>query len=48
MVSVKISNRLLQGIGASRGIAIGQARIADRSRVTVSEELVQLSRSRTR
>jgi phosphotransferase system enzyme I (PtsI) len=40
MVSAKISNRLLQGIGASPGIAIGKVRITDRSRVTVSEELV--------
>lgn len=40
MASVKIKNRLLQGIGASRGIAIGQVRITDRSRVTVFEEPV--------
>ncbi len=40
MGSVKIKNRLLQGIGASRGIAIGQVRITDRSRVTVLEEPV--------
>ncbi|HEX2769151.1 MAG TPA: phosphoenolpyruvate--protein phosphotransferase [Geobacteraceae bacterium] len=40
MGSVKIKNRLLQGIGASPGIAIGQVRITDRSRVTVLEEPV--------
>jgi phosphotransferase system enzyme I (PtsI) len=33
----KIDNRLMQGIGASPGIAIGQVRITDRSRVVVSE-----------
>jgi phosphotransferase system enzyme I (PtsI) len=36
----KINNRLLQGIGASPGIAIGQVRITDRSRVVVSEREV--------
>jgi phosphotransferase system enzyme I (PtsI) len=40
MGSAKINNRLMQGIGASPGIAIGQARIADRSRVKVIEEPV--------
>jgi len=40
MVSVKIKNRLLQGIGASHGIAIGKVKIADRSKVTVLEEPV--------
>ncbi len=40
MGSVKINNRLIKGIGASPGIAIGQARIADRSRVKVVEEQV--------
>jgi phosphotransferase system enzyme I (PtsI) len=33
----KINNLLLQGIGASPGIAIGQVRITDRSRVAVVE-----------
>jgi phosphotransferase system enzyme I (PtsI) len=41
MGSAKINNRLLQGIGASPGIAIGQVRITDRSRVTVFEEQVE-------
>lgn len=36
----KINNRLLQGIGASAGIAIGQVRITDRSRVVVYESPV--------
>jgi len=36
----KINNRLMQGIGASPGIAIGQVRITDRSRVVVSERAV--------
>lgn len=40
MDSAKINNRVMQGIGASPGIAIGQARIADRSRVKVIEEPV--------
>jgi phosphotransferase system enzyme I (PtsI) len=40
MGSAKINNRIMQGIGASPGIAIGQARIADRSRVKVIEEPV--------
>jgi len=40
MGSVKIKNGIMQGIGASPGIAIGQARIADRSRVKVVEEPV--------
>ena len=40
MGSVKINNKIMQGIGASPGIAIGQARIADRSRVKVVEEPV--------
>ena len=37
MVSVKTDNRELRSIGASPGIAIGPARIADRSRVAVVE-----------
>jgi phosphotransferase system enzyme I (PtsI) len=40
MGSAKINNKVMQGIGASPGIAIGQARIADRSRVKVIEEPV--------
>lgn len=40
MVSVKTDNRMLHGIGASPGIAIGRARITDRSRVAVVEEMV--------
>jgi len=36
----KINNRLMQGIGASPGIAIGQVRITDRSRVVVLERAV--------
>ncbi len=40
MGSAKTNNRIMQGIGASPGIAIGQARIADRSRVKVIEEPV--------
>jgi phosphotransferase system enzyme I (PtsI) len=40
MALEKINNRLLQGIGASPGIAIGQVRITDRSRVVVSEREV--------
>src|SRR5512144_205245 len=37
MVSGKTDNRELRGIGASPGIAIGQVRITDRSRVAVVE-----------
>jgi len=37
MGSAKTDNRDLQGIGASHGIAIGRARVADRSRVVVLE-----------
>ena len=37
MDSGKTDNRILHGTGASPGIAIGPASIADRSRVTVSE-----------
>jgi phosphotransferase system enzyme I (PtsI) len=37
MDSEKISNRVLQGVGASSGIVIGLARITDRRRVTVIE-----------
>ena len=37
----KINNRLLQGIGASPGIAIGQVRITDRSRVVVYESPIE-------
>lgn len=40
MGSAKIDNRVLHGIGASPGIAIGQVRITDRSRVVVVEEVV--------
>ena len=40
MGSVKIKNRIMQGIGASPGIAIGMVRIADRSRVKVIESQV--------
>lgn len=38
MGSVKTNNRVLNGIGASPGIAIGPVRITDRSRVVVVEE----------
>jgi phosphotransferase system enzyme I (PtsI) len=37
MGSEKSNNRIFNGIGASPGIVIGEARIADRSRVTVVE-----------
>ncbi len=37
MGSAKINNKFLEGIGASPGIAIGQVRITDRSRVVVVE-----------
>jgi phosphotransferase system enzyme I (PtsI) len=37
---VKTNNRVLRGIGASPGIAIGPVRITDRSRVVVFEEAV--------
>ena len=37
MDSAKTDSRVLQGIGASPGIAIGMARITDRSRVAVVE-----------
>lgn len=40
MGSEKIKNRIMQGIGASPGIAIGMVRIADRSRVKVIEAQV--------
>ena len=40
MDSAKTDNRLLQGIGASAGIAIGQVKITDRSRVAVTEATV--------
>ena len=40
MVLEKINNRVMQGIGASPGIAIGQVRITDRSRVVVHERAV--------
>jgi phosphotransferase system enzyme I (PtsI) len=36
----KSDSRLFKGIGASAGIAIGQVRIAERRRVTVTEHLV--------
>lgn len=41
MVSAKIDNIVLQGIGVSAGIAIGQAKIADRARVAVVETAVK-------
>src|SRR5574342_605102 len=37
MASVNSNNRIFHGIGASPGIIIGEARIADRSRVSVVE-----------
>jgi len=37
---VKSDTRQLKGIGASAGIAIGQVRIAERRRVTVTEHPV--------
>ena len=40
MASEKISNRILQGIGASSGIAIAKVKITDRSRVAVVETKV--------
>ena len=40
MVSEKSESKELKGIGASAGIAIGQVRITDRRRVTVTELLV--------
>ncbi|MEI8355839.1 MAG: phosphoenolpyruvate-utilizing N-terminal domain-containing protein, partial [Deltaproteobacteria bacterium] len=40
MVLEKINNRLFKGIGASPGIVIGKARIADRSRVAIIEVLI--------
>src|SRR5512138_461511 len=40
MGSAKSNNRLLQGIGASPGITIGQVRITDRRRVVVNEERI--------
>jgi phosphoenolpyruvate-protein phosphotransferase (PTS system enzyme I) len=39
---VKSNNKILQGIGASPGIIIGEARIAERSRVVVVEESIAL------
>ncbi|HTP66144.1 MAG TPA: phosphoenolpyruvate--protein phosphotransferase [Geobacteraceae bacterium] len=44
MDSVKINNRIMQGTGASPGIAIGRVRVADRSRVKVIEEHVAKER----
>ncbi|WP_243373033.1 phosphoenolpyruvate--protein phosphotransferase [Geotalea sp. SG265] len=41
MVSAKIDNMILKGIGVSAGIAIGQAKIADRARVAVVETTVK-------
>jgi phosphotransferase system enzyme I (PtsI) len=41
MDSAKIDNMVLQGIGVSAGIAIGQAKIADRARVAVVETAVK-------
>jgi len=38
MVSAKSDNLILQGIAASPGIAIGMARVTDRSRVAVAEQ----------
>ena len=38
MVSEKNKNRMFHGIGASPGIVIGEARVADRSRVVVVEK----------
>ncbi|SNB46415.1 phosphoenolpyruvate--protein phosphotransferase [Geobacter sp. DSM 9736] len=40
MGSAKTDNRIVQGIGASPGISIGQVAIADRRRVAVSEETI--------
>lgn len=37
MGSEKIKNRVYQGVGASPGIVIGEARVADRNRVAVAE-----------
>jgi len=37
----KINNRIMQGVGASPGIAIGQVRKTDRSRVVVHERVVE-------
>ncbi|MSM40876.1 MAG: phosphoenolpyruvate--protein phosphotransferase [Geobacter sp.] len=41
MDSVRSNNRELQGVGASPGVAIGRARLTDRSRVAVHEEYLQ-------
>jgi phosphoenolpyruvate-protein phosphotransferase (PTS system enzyme I) len=41
MALEKINNRILQGTGASPGIAIGQVRITDRSRVVVHERRIE-------
>jgi len=43
MALAKNDSRLFQGIGASAGIAIGQVRIAERRRVTVTEHPVPAS-----
>ena len=40
MVLARNNNSILQGIAASPGIAIGRARLADRIRVSVSEETI--------
>ena len=40
MVLEKSKQRIFQGIGASQGIVIGEARVADRNRVTVVESPV--------
>jgi phosphotransferase system enzyme I (PtsI) len=40
MVSEKTKNRIYQGTGASPGIVIGEARVADRTRVVVVERAV--------
>ncbi|TLN14119.1 phosphoenolpyruvate--protein phosphotransferase, partial [bacterium] len=42
MASAKSNNKILQGIGASPGIVIGTARIAERSRVVVVEEPISV------
>ncbi len=43
MVSAKIENKVWHGIGVSSGIAIGQVKITDRSRVAVVETSVEKS-----
>jgi phosphoenolpyruvate-protein phosphotransferase (PTS system enzyme I) len=43
MGSAKSNNRLLQGVGASPGVTIGQVRITDRSRVVVIEERIDVA-----